>query len=430
MSATLTLHSLFANNAVLQRDVPLPVFGRGVPGQLVKVALGKKTISTRVDARGFWRGEFEPMPAGGPYVLAVSFASQQLIRRGIMIGDVWVATGGDGVGRSLTTHGGGQTLPLKPGDGRVRVFSMDGASSPKPKADCMGGWVEPTSETAGKVSAVAYHFGTTLQGALDCVVGGIQATLPGADAKAWQNPESETANPESFGAAYNGVIAPLSLFPVRGVIWWPDIEPMLAAPPSGSDVLKVILGWRKAWRRDQLPFFMVQAGGLPGLESRSVPVLREAQLAGLQLGATGLVVAADVSTDPRDADSAGRTIAERLALCALGVAHGRSVPNTGPVFARSSVLGGSVRIEFSNVSGSLRSRGLSGLEGFEIAGLDRQFVPARARIDSESVVVDAASVPEPLAVRYGWCSAPKLTLENNAGLPASPFRTDDWPLND
>jgi sialate O-acetylesterase len=191
----------------------------------------------------------------------------------------------------------------------------------------------------------------------------------------------------------------------------------------------LISSWREAWGRSDLPFLYVQ---LPNMIRQTPPnppewaELREAQLMALKVPHTGMVTTIDVG-DPNDLHPADkRPVGERLAVAAEGLVYGKPVAAMGPIYDSVDMHAGGLRISFSHADGGLEARG-GELEGFVIAGEDRQFVPAKAVIEDDQVVVSSAQVPAPVSVRYAWEDNPEATLYNKAGLPASPFRTDDWP---
>jgi sialate O-acetylesterase len=226
------------------------------------------------------------------------------------------------------------------------------------------------------------------------------------------------------------MIAPLTAFPIRGVIAYqgePDIERVNVYRAIFSAQIQ---GWRAAWRRTELPFVFVQlAGHLAPKASPGDDVwaeLREAQAQVLRLPATAMAVAADrgdpKSIQPRDK----RTIAERLMLGAFAVAYKRSMPYSGPILSGHIAKDGVVRLKFAHAESGLRQREPGPLLGFAIAGADRVFRWADARIEDGGVVVSHPAIPAPVAVRYAWESQPTLSFENGAGLPAVPFRTDTW----
>ncbi len=227
---------------------------------------------------------------------------------------------------------------------------------------------------------------------------------------------------------FNGMIAPLVNMPLRGVIWYQGEADTGRNEEYRQLFPLMIRDWRERWGRPELPFLWVNLANYRphGPDGDNWAYLREAQTQTLALPATAQALAIDVG-DPNDIHPRDkRTVGRRLASAALAVAHGRDVPYQGPMYRSMEVRDGRAVVTFDHATGGLVARGPA-LEGFEIAGADRQFVPARAKIDGETVIVWSDRVADPLAVRYAWKDDPDATLYNHADLPAVPFRTDNWP---
>ncbi|MBX6364870.1 MAG: hypothetical protein IRZ00_13455 [Gemmatimonadetes bacterium] len=239
---------------------------------------------------------------------------------------------------------------------------------------------------------------------------------------------------------YNAMVHPLLGYPIKGVIWYQgesNANNDAQAAAYRRLMADLVTSWRKEWTGDggrPFPFLWVQLPNFGPVDT--VPpahaawaTLRESQTAALSLPNTGQAVAIDVgdpgNIHPTDKETVGR----RLALVARRVAYGQDVEASGPTYRRFSVRDGRVVIEFDHAAGGLVSRAPDGkLGGFAVAGADRRWVWADARIDGDRVVVWSERVPNPVAVRYAWSNSPTgLSLYNRAGLPAAPFRTDDWP---
>jgi len=228
------------------------------------------------------------------------------------------------------------------------------------------------------------------------------------------------------------MIAPLIPFAIRGAIWY-------QGESNGSEgyhyrtLFPAMIGdWRRAWGRGDFPFLFVQLANYRAPQLRPSEFdgwaeLREAQTMTLDVPNTAMAVTIDIGhpteIHPRNKQDVGR----RLALGALKVAYGRDLVYSGPIYDSMSVEGDSVRLRFKHVGSGLTTRDGEKLKGFAIAGADRRFAWGQARIDGDTIVVRSPKVAKPVAVRYGWADNPVCNLFNKEGLPASPFRTDDWP---
>jgi sialate O-acetylesterase len=235
---------------------------------------------------------------------------------------------------------------------------------------------------------------------------------------------------------FNGMVRPLTSMRVRGVLWYQGESNVERAARYAGAFARMIGDWRMHWGRPDLPFLYVQlAPFLPlatnTLDGSTLAELRDAQRQALMLPATGMVVTTDVG----DADDIHprnkRPVGERLAALALHHVYRRSLAYSGPTFQSMRTLGdGRVELRFADTPGGLALRESDDkLMGFAVAGADGRFAPARAQIRNARVIAWSSEVPRPVAVRYGWVNNPQQSnLINGAGLPASPFRTDRWPL--
>ena len=224
------------------------------------------------------------------------------------------------------------------------------------------------------------------------------------------------------------MINPLTPFTIKGVIWYQGESNSSRAYQYRSLFQTLIRDWRALWGQGDFPFYFVQLAAFdPGLlEEDKWPELREAQSMALVLPETGMAVAIDIG-NPRDVHPKNKQeVGNRLARLALKRVYGQDVADSGPLYRSMAPHGATIRLAFDHTEGGLEAKG-GALRGFVVAGKDREFHPAGARIDDETVVVWSSDVREPVAVRYGWEDAPDCNLYSAAGLPASPFRTDDWP---
>jgi sialate O-acetylesterase len=319
-------------------------------------------------------------------------------------------------------------------------------------ADASGKWVVCSPDTVGTFSATLYFFGRELQRELNVPVGLINSSVGGTPIESWiaaevQNTKSKkaaaskpktptgkkaaTSEPKNIiGGLFNGKIAPLIPYALRGVLWYQgeaNTHPGKGALYQNQLPL-LVTDWRKRWN-DELPFAWVQ---LPNYNrpGEGWSLVREAMLKTLRLPKTGMAITVDIgeanNIHPKNKQEVGR----RLSLWALGTVYDRKVPAvSGPLPAGHEIKGNKIIVAFKHTEGGLVAKdGI--LTGFLIAGEDRQWKTAQATMEEDKVMVSSPEVAKPVAVRYAWASVAICNLFNGAGLPASPFRTDDWPVGD
>ena len=228
------------------------------------------------------------------------------------------------------------------------------------------------------------------------------------------------------------MIGPLTSYAIKGVIWYQG-ESNAGRPAQYRKLFPAMIrDWRRAWGEGDFPFLFVQLANwgihYPQLK---FPELREAQLMTLSMPKTGMAVTIDIGDGSDIHPKNKQEVGYRLALAAQAIAYGRDVIYSGPIYESMSVESNKIRLRFKHVYGGLMAMAKSWpaetLTGFEIAGEDRQFVVGAAKIEDDTIVVRSEKVPHPVAARYAWGMNPSCNLYNQAGLPASPFRTDDWP---
>jgi sialate O-acetylesterase len=238
-------------------------------------------------------------------------------------------------------------------------------------------------------------------------------------------------NPWLPSGLYNAMISPLIPYGIKGAIWYQGESNAGRAYQYRVLFPTMISDWRKAWGEGDFPFLFVQlANYMPvqtqPAENSAWAELREAQTMTLSLPATGMAVIIDVGMADNIHPTDKQTVGARLALAARHVAYGQNIVYSGPTYDGMKVEGGKAVISFKNVGGGLVAHGEK-LQGFAVCGQDRKFVWADAQISGDTVVCSSPDVPQPVAIRYGWANNPVCNLYNKEGLPASPFRTDDWP---
>ena len=344
----------------------------------------------------------------------------------------------------------------------IRIFKVERSTARVPQSDVEGKWIECSPETVGDISAVGYFFARELHQRLKRPIGIIQAAHSGAVCEAWtslavlkSDPDfsqileraekangdpNQANNPNRASVLYNGMIAPLQGFPmqkgfsIKGTIWYQGESNATRAYQYRKLFPLMIADWRKGWGNGDFPFLFVQlANYLPEKTKPDHPVepeesawaeLREAQSMALAVPKTGMAVTIDIG-EPRDIHPRNKQeVGRRLALTALKVAYGQDVVASGPIFKSMKIAGPQVELEFQSDDGLVVNGEV--LEGFALASADRKFVWASGRIEGDRIIVSHPEIREPVAVRYAWSDNPKGNLVNRSGLPASPFRTDDW----
>jgi sialate O-acetylesterase len=330
---------------------------------------------------------------------------------------------------------------------RIRLFHAPHKVSAEPVHEVNAAWKECGPGTVGNFTAVGYFFGRDLEKALNKPVGLIESNWGGTVAEAWTPKEylENTAglkglipkevrpgNPNQGTVLYNGMIAPLQPYGIKGVIWYQG-ESNAGRPAQYRTLFPAMIrGWRETWKQGDFPFLFVQLAPFEANWDKSGVTwaeLREAQLLTSQhVKNTGMAVITDVGDlkdiHPRKKEPVGG----RLALAARALAYGEKVTYSGPLYNGLKVEGNKVVLSFKHVGMGLEARG-GELKGFTVAGADKKFHPAHAEIKGNQVVVWSDEVDKPAAVRYGWANFPEVNLFNKDGLPATPFRTDEPPAD-
>jgi sialate O-acetylesterase len=234
------------------------------------------------------------------------------------------------------------------------------------------------------------------------------------------------------------MINPLIPFAIKGAIWYQGESNAGAAAEYKTLFARMIKDWREKWAEGDFPFFWVQLASYKASPVQSWPYLRESQAETLALPKTGMATAVDIGDANNIHPIDKLDVGHRLALAALDVAYGKKQVDSGPVYSGMKVEGNSIRLTFTHLGGGLDIKQApwtapgstplptDHLSGFTIAGADKKFVDADAKIDGNAVVVSSAQVAAPVAVRYDWANVCTGNLYNADGLPATPFRTDDW----
>ncbi len=244
-------------------------------------------------------------------------------------------------------------------------------------------------------------------------------------------PPSAPTSPNRPMVLYNAMIAPLAPYALRGAIWYQGESNAGRAYQYRELFPLLIKDWRKQWQQGDFPFLFVQLANYRGVNVEPVEddwaELREAQTMTLALPNIGMAVTIDLG-DANDIHPGNKQeVGNRLALNARALVYGEKIVYSGPNYKAMKIEGNRIRLFFDHAEDGLAAKHGEALKGFAIAGADKKFVWANAKIEGNAVIVSHANVAQPVAVRYAWSINPACNLYNQAGLPASPFRTDNWP---
>lgn len=419
--ADVTLPAVIDSHMVLQRDRPLPIWGWAEPGEEVTVTLDGQNASAKADDMGQWKVTLKPVQADGKAHTLTIAGKNKIVLDDILIGEVWLGSGQSNMQWSINQSKGSKDYTAAADKPQIRLFNVPLVQNGKPAKDVKAKWAACSPKNIGGFSAVLYHFGSKLQSELNVPVGLINASWGGSRIEPWLVEE------KSSGGMYNGMIAPVQPFALRGFTWYQGESNVGEGMKYRDKMETLIKGWRRVWGAD-LPFYQVQIAPFSGYGADKLPPLWEAQVAALKIPGTGMVVCTDLVDNVGDIHPGNKQpYGERLARWALAKDYGKKdLVYSGPLYKGMKVEGDKIRVSFAHVGTGLEARGSKALSEFEIAGKDGKFVPAEAAIDGNTVVVQAKDVTEPTQIRYGWRNTANPNLMNKEGLPASPFRTQDW----
>jgi sialate O-acetylesterase len=438
-------HGLFTDHMVLQQGVTLNVWGTADEGEQVTVQFRDQEKQATAK-NGKWKIVLDKQSAGGPFDLTIR-GKNTITLKDVLVGDVWIASGQSNMQWSVNASENPKEVAAASKNEQLRLFTVPRNAADEPQDHVQGQWAVCGPDTVGNFSAVAYHFGRYLQRKKGVPVGLISSNFGGTPAEAWTSKEalaaSETLkhylgaprNPNNKSrpyGLYNAMIHPLLPFGIRGAIWYQGESNAGKAFEYRELFPTMIADWRHRFGQGDFPFLFVQLA--PFMKIVDQPAesqwaeLRDAQLqTALNVKNTAMVVITDLGDEKDIHPKPKGPVGERLAIAALALAYGENIVYSGPIYKSQKVQGGKIVLSFDHVGQGLVVKG-DELKGFTICGADGKFVHAYAKIVGDNVEVQHPEVPQPVAVRFGWANYPVVNLWNKDGLPASPFRTDNFRL--
>ena len=480
-SAEVKLPNVIGSGMVLQRDLPVPVWGWAEPGEKVSVSFAGQNESTKAGDDGKWMVKLSALKASAKPASLTIKGSNEIKLENILVGEVWICSGQSNMEWSIRQSMNAKEEIEASNHPNIRLFNVPGhkvSPLPKERLAIPAKWTTCSPQTSSGFSAVGYYFGRRLQKELDVPIGLIGSNWGGTRIEPWTTLDGFKSVPElanlakqvenhkagtrvgggTPSAIYNQMVHPLAPFAMRGGIWY-------QGESNGGEHMSyyhkkhaLVNGWRKVFQNKDLAFYWVQ---LANFRKANVNVvkdpkkemsnpaggdgwakIREAQTKALDIPGTGMAVAIDLADahNPNDIHPRNKQdVGGRLAQWALHQTYGKKdlVP-TGPRYKGHKVKGNSIHLSFDHVGKGLMVGKKTKLEptaevkdgkleNFAVAGEDKKWVWADARIEGDTVVVSSDDVKKPVAVRYGFTMNPgNANLYNKDGIAALPFRTDDW----
>ena len=476
--------TIFGDSMVIQQDKPVHVWGWTEAGTEVTVALDDQSATATAGDDGRFDVELPAVKADGQsHQMTVKSHADAVTIDDVLYGEVWVCSGQSNMQWPVNAAADPDLEKLTAKFPKIRIITVPNRASQKPERNFDGSWTSVTPQTVGDFTAVGYYFGRQLHQTLDVPIGLIDNAWGGSAAEAWvpweslegealyeplvqkyrdlesnydhaavqanyqtrleqwvengkkgnrpRAPRNPMTGNHRIANLYYGCLTPIIGFPIRGVIWYQGESNSGRAYQYRDLFPRMIQKWRSDWNQGDFPFYWVQLADFrnevdqPG--DSSWAELREAQTMATSLPNTGQAVIVDLGEasdiHPRDKQN----VAKRLARLALSNDYGLDVTGESPTFEKASFNDGKATIDFANVGGGLDTFDVPKIKGFVIAGDDKTFVPADAKIvDRDTVEVSSPDVSNPVAVRYGWADNPIVNFQNKEGLPVTPFRTDDF----
>ena len=482
--ADVRLPAIISDHMVLQQETPANIWGWADAGEKVSVKFAGKSGEATADEKGRWGVKLTGLEAGKSGDLTIA-GKNTLTIKDVVVGEVWVGSGQSNMEWVVSNSMNPKEEAAAADFPMIRMFTVKKKQALEPQDDCEGTWQVCTPQTVPSFSAVAYYFGRKLHQALKQPIGLIHTSWGGTPAEYWTPKAVLAADPElkplveawekkvadypaakvahdaamekfreeektlkeagkpvpkppsapkggsadgSPGSLFNGMIAPIVPYSIRGAIWYQGESNASRAKQYQKMFPTMIVSWRALWG-SEFPFLFVQLANfmqrVEQPQESQWAELREAQLQTLELPRTGMAVAIDIGDakdiHPKNKQEVGR----RLALAAEATVYYIDQEYSGPICMGSQEEDGKMRLSFRNADGMKATDG-GKLKGFAIAGEDRKFVWAETEVQGDHVIVSSPQVAKPVAVRYAWADNPECNLVNATGLPASPFRTDNW----
>jgi sialate O-acetylesterase len=448
------LHPLFSENAVLQRDRVVPIWGWTQPGTTVVVALDGRPQTTVAARDGRWTISIPPHAAGGPHALEVTDpkTGESALRRNVLFGDVWLCSGQSNMAYDVRGASNSEQEIAAANYPELRLLRVVGSLPATPEQTFKSGaWQPCTPQSIIDFAGVGYFFGRDLHQQLRVPIGLIDSSASGTVAQAWigaaalstipdfkrdvdalndaAHPPARITDPNTPTVLFNGKVAPLLPGALKGIIWYQgesNGDRKAQAVQYRALLPTLVTDWRKQFG-NQTPFYIVQLASFRAPHDQPTnadvwPLLREAQLTTSQKLNAPLVVTIDLGEEKNVHYHNKQEVGSRLLKSVLNHTYGADVEGSGPTLRRVTVGGSAIQLAFDHAKG-LSIKGDAD-RVFAVAGADRNYAWAAAQVEGDTVTLRSPAVAAPLYARFAWSDNPRAALYNAANLPASPFRTN------
>jgi sialate O-acetylesterase len=437
------LPALVSDGMVLQRGIKVPLWGWAGPGEAVVIKFNNKEFRTVTGPNGKWYLKLDAYKAGGPYEMVISGINRITVKN-ILIGDVFVCSGQSNMEVGINKDLYASEMASSAND-NIRQFKVNRMGSDTVRNDFLSykGWSAASPATIGGFTAVGYFFAADLYEKIKVPIGIINSSYGSSLIESWLSREglkefpafyeqpigkSEQSNPMYL---YNAMLAPATNYGIRGIVWYQGEFNAGRAYQYRSLLPALISDWRLKFKQQELPFIIVQLPNYDAIanvpKESKIAELREAQAMALSVPNTAMAVTIETNSNTDLHPKEKKPIGIRVSLSVQKMIYAKKNIAVGPVYKNSVVNGNKIIISFTEKSEGLKS-GSPELKQFTIAGADKKFFYARAVIVGSTIEVSSSDVQSPVAVRYAWADNPMgANLYNTAGLPAAPFRTDNWP---
>lgn len=458
INAKIKLPALFSDNMMLQQKANAPMWGWAEKNGnvTIKTSWNSKIYKVKADAQGKWRTALHTPVAGGPFNIEVTEGTEKVIVKNVLIGEVWLCSGQSNMEMPLKGFQGqpvinGNEIIVRSTNKDIRLITVPRATVLEPLTDFEGKWEVASPKSTSNFSATAWYFGSLLQEVLDVPVGLIHVSYGGSSMEAWMNQEmlkdfasakipttkEELAkDPNRVPTTlFNGMLSPVIGYGIKGCIWYQGESNYERAAEYKDLMKKMVSSWRALWKQGDFPFYYAQIAPFnyasfhpkDYLDKYNSAYLREAQLkASKEIPNSAMAVLMDIgeenSIHPMDKEKGG----SRLAYQALARTYGvEGFEFESPKYKSMEIKDHSVTVSFDDVANGITSYDKE-VTGFELAGEDKIFYPAKTVVRRKSVVLTSDKVAKPVAVRYLFKDFAKAELFSAGGLPVSSFRTDEW----